>query len=86
MWDLVGTPEDRFSHNEAHFIAEYQLNNMRSFYFVGTLFFHDGETYGKTFLEETAKTPNDKKGVVLEKFSSIQQKPSILKVRKLFAG
>ena len=21
MWDLVGNPEDRFSHNEAHFVT-----------------------------------------------------------------
>ena len=23
MSDLVGNPEDRFSHNEAHFVAQY---------------------------------------------------------------
>ena len=26
MWDTVGNPEDRFSHNEAHLISEVQIS------------------------------------------------------------
>ena len=36
MWDLVGNPEDRFSHNEAHFISGALLTLLIEHLVVGT--------------------------------------------------
>ena len=47
MWDLVGNPENRFSHNEAHIILVDFLNIINHFVCSDSAFHHT--TYKNTF-------------------------------------
>ena len=44
MWDLVGNPEDRFSHNEAHLDKSSSIINLKSiggYFFIFISFFDE---------------------------------------------
>ena len=48
MWDLVGNPEDRFSHNEAH------LDQLANLHFVSALVLRADNHYENMPMQYTA--------------------------------